>query len=178
MSPAIALYAPYRRLFSGNASARESILLSPPLHPLLGLYSSLSAGHYLLALIAAIGLLPEILPVTLATIPYDPATLTAAYYVSHWISVCILSLMLLALVFIFFYKEPVMPFRPDTVAGNLVYLCDGELPEMFKDFGGLGTRERDRRIAGMGVRYEVGYSSASGVVRMKVLAAEGGGGGW
>lgn len=78
--------------------------------------------------------------------------------------------MLFALVFIFFYREPVMPIKPDTVAGNLVYLCDGSLPQMFKNLGAQTTTERDQSIGNMGIRYSMGYSQASGTSRMAVLA--------
>ncbi|KAF2446412.1 hypothetical protein P171DRAFT_259437 [Karstenula rhodostoma CBS 690.94] len=173
-NPAIALYAPYRRLFASNATAHESILVSPPIHPVLGVHPLMSSRHYTLALIAVIGLLSEVLCVTLSAIPFNPATLYTAYNVSTWVSVAILILMLLALLFVFFYQEPVMPIKPDTVAGNLVYLCDGSLAEMLKDLGGHTTKERNEHIRRMGLRYEMGYSPGPGGSRLVVLAARGG----
>lgn len=170
---AVALFAPYRRLTSPHATARESILFSPPLHPLVGIHTSVSARHYFLALVAVIGLLSEVLCITLSAIPFNPATLLSAYYVSTWISVAVLSLMLLALVFVFFYKEPDLPVRPDTVVSNLVYLCDSSLPEMFRDLGGQNTQERNNRISDMGMTYYMGISPTSGVQRLAVLATRG-----
>ncbi|KAL5388975.1 hypothetical protein DPSP01_002680 [Paraphaeosphaeria sporulosa] len=171
---AIALYAPYRRLISSNATARESILVSPPIHPVLGVHAFVSSGNYLLALIAAIGLLSEVLCVTLSAIPFNPATLWTAYNVSTWISVAILVLMLLALISVYFYREPIMPVKPDTIAGNMVYLCDGSLADMFKDLGGHTTKERNEHISRMGLRYEMGYAPGPGGSRLVVLAVRGG----
>ena len=166
---AIALYAPYRRLFSGNATARESILVSPPLHPIQGVVSSVSSGHYLLALIAVVALLSEVLCVTLSAIPFNPATLYSAFNASTWISVASLSIMLGALVFIFFYQEPVMPIKPDTVAGNLVYVCDGTLPEVLKGLSGQTTTQREQSIQNLGLRYSMGYSQTWAASRLAIL---------
>jgi magnesium-transporting ATPase (P-type) len=141
----------------------------------LGISSFISSGHYLLAFIAVIGILSQVLCVTLSSIAFNPAILYSAYNVCTWISVAILVVMLLALTFVFFYREPIMPFKPDTVAGNLVYLCDGSLADMLKDLGGQDTKERNQRINRMGLRYEMGYAPGSGANRLVVLAMGGGG---
>lgn len=141
----------------------------------MGIGSSISAGHYLLAFIAAIGLLSEVLCVTLSAIPFNPAKLWAAYDVSTWISVAVLGVMLVALVFIFFYQEPIMPVKPDTMAGNLVYICDGALPEMFKELGGQTTGERDQSITYKGLRYDMGFTLGPGGSRLAVLPMGGDG---
>lgn len=116
--------------------------------------------------------------VTLSAVPFNPATLYTAYNVSTWISVAILVLMLIALIFVFFYQEPIMPVKPDTVAGNLVYLCDGSLAEMFKGLGGHTTKERNEHISRMGFKYEMGYAPGPGGTRLVVLAMRGGGAAW
>ncbi|KAF1966153.1 hypothetical protein BU23DRAFT_560476 [Bimuria novae-zelandiae CBS 107.79] len=66
-----------------------------------------------------------------------------------------------------------MPIKPDTAASHLMYLCDSPLPELFKELGGQGTKERDQIIEQMGLRYAMGYSSSSGVDRLAVLTMGG-----
>jgi hypothetical protein len=135
----------------------------------MGVASSISSGQYLLALIAVVALLSEVLCVTLSAIPFNPATLYTAFNVSTWISVASLTIMLGTLLFIFFYREPVMPIKPDTVAGNLVYICDGTLPKVLRGLSGQTTEEREQSINNMGLRYSMGYSQAWSASRLVVL---------
>jgi hypothetical protein len=83
--------------------------------------------------------------------------------------------MLLVLIFVFFYEEPIMPLKPDTVAVNLVYFYDGSLADMLKDLGGQTTNEMNGRVSQMDLRYKMGYAPGSGGTRLAVLAIRGGG---
>lgn len=62
-----------------------------------------------------------------------------------------------------------MPIKPDTVAGNLVYICDGTLPKVLRGLSGQTTEERKHSINNMGLRYSMGYSQAWSASRLVVL---------
>jgi hypothetical protein len=151
----IALLAPYRALVLGAATAQSSILFTPPSHPLLAIYASLSANHYVLALTALAAVLSEILTITLSTIPFSSANLYTAYQASTWISAGIIIIMLGVLSRLFFYHEPKLPVKPQTVAARLVYLSDCALPVVFKDLGGLDTMRVEKRVKEWGYRYRL-----------------------
>jgi hypothetical protein len=164
-TPDIALLAPYRALVLGNATARSSILFTAPSHPLSAIHVSLSAGHYVLAVVAIAAILSEILTITLSTIPFSSANLYSAYRASTWITIAIIIIMLGILLLLFFYKEPQLPVKPKTVAAHLVYLCDSALPGVFKDMGDLDTKGVKKRIEEYGYRYRLdviqSYTGAS-----------------
>ncbi|KAF2261894.1 hypothetical protein CC78DRAFT_607034 [Lojkania enalia] len=154
----LALLAPYRRLVQGNALADDSILMTNTAYPISTIYSALFSRHYALALVATVVILSEILTVALATIPFSSANLWVAYDVSTWISVAVISVMLLTLVLLFFHQEPNLPIKPNSIAANLIYLCDSSLPDLFRGLAVLNTNERNNRIRQWGYRYCIGPS--------------------
>jgi hypothetical protein len=160
---------PYSRLAKGNATARESVLLSPPSHPILNIATAVSARHFVYFVITIVALLSEILPITLATIPFDSGTLYIAYVVSHWTSVGILAVMMIASIMLCFYVEPVLPIKPDSIASNLIYLADSTLSDTFAEICGSEDVSFDKRVEALGLRYALRPSrQAGGVVTVDV----------
>lgn len=160
--------APYRRLAEGNATARETILMTTPSHPVLAFHSALFTRHYFLAAISAATLLSEVLTVTLSTIPFSSATLWKAYVVSTWISVAIIGVMLLTLLFLFFYKEPKLPIKPTTLAAQLACLCDSSLPDLFANLGATSTQDRNKAIDSLGYRYRLMATRDAEMLRLTI----------
>lgn len=69
----------------------------------------------------------------------------------------------------FFYDEPKLPVKPQTVAAQLVYLCDCALPGVFKDLGGLDTKTVEKKVKECGYRYTLGViQSYMGVSRLNI----------
>jgi hypothetical protein len=130
-------------------------LITPPAHPLLAIRTAISARHFVFAVVTVVAVLSDVLTVTLATIPFNSANFYMTYVTSTWMSVGIIALMLFALILLFFYHEPVLPIKPDTIAGHLVYLADSSLPDMFAGMAGDETKMMRRKIEGLGLRYRL-----------------------
>ncbi|KAF2728124.1 hypothetical protein EJ04DRAFT_556957 [Polyplosphaeria fusca] len=166
-----ALLAPYRSLAIGRAKAGESILMASPSHPLTALYPAIKQGQIVLSLITTASILAQVLTITIATIPFDNANSWNAYVASTWICVSIIGWMLLILSILFFYREPNLPLKPNTIAANLFYLCGSRLPELFSTMGSLSTRARDQKIEALNYRYCLAkVQGMDGVVRVTVDA--------
>src|SRR5439155_17005866 len=108
---------PYRRLVKGHARPCHTILLHFTSTPLATLVGSLYRRHLFLASIAFTSLLSEVLVIMIAGVPFNSSQIWAAFLVSTYSSISILSLMICALLALFWWRrQPELPRMPNTVA--------------------------------------------------------------
>ncbi|KAI9674741.1 MAG: hypothetical protein M1817_001645 [Caeruleum heppii] len=150
----LCILEPFRRLSRGNCPPERSILIQRPLSSVTTFLVSLPRRHFFVALVAFITVISEVLIITLAGIPYNPGQLYVAFRVSAFVSMAILSLMILILVAVYLRpKGPDLPRTPNTVAAVWSYLCASSLVEDFADLSGLGRKERNERVKMWGRSY-------------------------
>jgi hypothetical protein len=140
---------------------------------------------------AAICVLGQLLIIALASIPYSPATLWHAYLASFYVSMGVLSAMLLAQAALALRQwrrpDPPLPRAPNTVGAVWSYLVGaaplpgvkrengggGSLLEDLADLGAASARRRDALIKGMGRAYSLEQCvGADGEVRWTIDYAE------
>jgi hypothetical protein len=131
----------------------------------------LAQGHIFSASITFAGFLSEALVVFLAAIPYTPGEIFLELLVCTYTSIGILSIMLLVLGGLLFWRRrlPYLPRAPDTLGGVISYLCDSHMLYNFDQCTELGNRELCRRIEGFGKEYSYGkYVGVDGQVRWMI----------
>jgi hypothetical protein len=122
------------------------------------LFASLLKGHFFAALVAITTLLADILTITLAGIPYSPNEIYPQLLICSYLSMCILSLMVIVLIGFLFWKWKLkeMPRMPDSLAGVISYLCGSCFLQDFEECEGLRGRELERKVGRKGKRYGFG----------------------
>ena len=138
--------------------------------PFSAIIPSLRQKHFLIANIAFLSILSELLPICLANVTYSAATTQPAYEACNDISLAILILMLISM-FVLILKPTKgvkrLPRNPDTVASVLVYLAgqsgvskrEGLLASM-KGLENVNTEERNETISGWGRTYSLGLDKS------------------
>lgn len=147
---------PYRQLLHSNAQASDSILLSPHSNPFTGLFHSLKNSHYFNAYISFVAILCEPLIVALANIPFKPGLAFVAYRACTFVTIAVLSMMLIGLVWMLCRKKTPAFRTPETLADMMIALCGSRMLADFKGLSDLDTRERDAVVGGWGKRYAMG----------------------
>jgi hypothetical protein len=131
----------------------------------------LAQGYFFSASVAFAATLAEILVVVLAAIPYSPGEIFLELFICTYTSIGILSLMVIVLVGLMFWRSrlPYLPRTPDTLGGVISYLCASRMLDDFDCSSGLGSRELEKRIVGLGKRYTYGeYVGVDGQVRWMI----------
>ncbi|KAI9777735.1 MAG: hypothetical protein M1816_004598 [Peltula sp. TS41687] len=150
----VTILEPYRTLAHGRSKPERTILLSRNLSPFLTLVTSLYRCSFFVSFIAAISCLAEVLIIILGGIPFSHGTLFKAYLVSTYLSIAILSLMLLGMVALYLRpRGPSLPHMPDTIGAVWSYLCGAGLLEDMADMSTLNERTRDRLVRDSGHKY-------------------------
>jgi hypothetical protein len=147
--------------------------------PYTALLPSFHRKKYLVALISSCSILSEFLPITLANIPFSSLEMHIAWFISTYIAMGILSLMILGILVLIFQPrtrvEEELDQKPCTVVGKLRYIAPGGEADcvregFLKRVDGLvrvdedervverwgGGRKRRRRSMGMGVGIGMG----------------------
>ncbi|KAH7080464.1 hypothetical protein BKA63DRAFT_506495 [Paraphoma chrysanthemicola] len=89
---------PYATLVSKHgATAAESVLIRTPGHPMTALFHAATWKNIFLASVTVMAVLSEVLVITLSGIPFSTATAYLAFEISVYISLGILSVMLVVL---------------------------------------------------------------------------------
>lgn len=141
---------PLRRLARGQARAEDTILVESRSHAITAFFVDLSRGRWLLAYIALLALLSEILTVTLSGVPFNSSESYIAYLISTYISVTILALMLLGLVAVVVLRNGLeVPYQMDNILATLFYLCHSRMIQDFGNLSVLDTKTRNQRIMNM-----------------------------
>lgn len=161
---------PYRRLLTGAVRASDSILLAPHSNPFTGLVYSLRNRHFFNAYISLVAILCLPLIVALASIPYKAALAWMAYRSSTYISIGILSMMLIGIVWhLCRGRTPDLVRRPDTIASVLLFICGSSMREDFKGMSLMRRRERDDVVTRWGKSFAMGnVVGVDGVERQAV----------
>lgn len=149
---------PYRQLLRGNAPASDSILLSPHSNPFTGFFYSLRNGHFFNAYISFVAILCEPLIVAFSNIPFKAGLAFIAYRVCTYITIGILSLMLIGIMWMLCRKGTpgFAANKPDTLAGLMVALCGSHMLEGFAGMSELEREDRDDIVKGWGKGYSMG----------------------
>jgi len=163
--------SPFHRLAKTPSPAGPTILSRKYNIPLSAILMLLSQGHIFSSSMALAGLLSEVLVVVLAAIPFSPGEIFLELIVCSYASFGILSLMLLVLFCLVFWRRqlPYLPRPPDTLGGVISYICASRMLTDFDQCTGLGNGELRRRIAGLGKRYTYGkYVGIDGQIRWMI----------
>lgn len=148
---------PYRQLSAGGAKASDSILLAPHTNPFTGLFYSLRNGHIFNSYISLVAILCEPLIIALSNIPFNDGLTYIAYRASTYVTVGILSMMLVGLIWMLCRKRTSkLARRPDTVASVLLFLCGSSMMIDFKGMAMMNQKERDMMISSWNKRYAIG----------------------
>lgn len=149
---------PYRQLLSGNVKASDSILLAPHTNPFTGIFYSIRNGHFFNAYVSLVAILCEPLIVALSNIPFKAGLAFMAYRVSTYVSVGILSMMLLGIFWMLVVRKrtPELVRRPDTVASILLFICGSAMLDDFKGMSRMDREERDAMVKRWDKRYSMG----------------------
>ncbi len=147
---------PYRQFLHGNAQASDSILLSPHSNPFTRLFHSLRNSHYFNAYISLVAILCEPLIVALANIPFKPGLAFIAYRACTYITIAVLSMMLIGIAWMLCRKQTPAFRRPETLADMMIAQCGSRMLADFKGLSALDSRERDAVVGGWGKRYAMG----------------------
>lgn len=148
---------PYRQLLAGGAKASDSILLAPHTNPFTGLFYSLRNGHIFNSYISLVAILCEPLIIALANIPFKAGLTFTAYQASTYVTIGILSMMLMGIIWMLCRKRtPELIRKPDTVASVLLFLCGSSMLEDFKGMALMNRKERDVIINRWDKRYAIG----------------------
>ena len=161
---------PYRRLLTGAVKANDGILLAPHSNPFSGFIYSLHKRHFFNAYVSFVAILCLPLIVALAGIPFKAGLTWIAYRTSTYITIGVLSLMLIGIVWLLCRsKTPDMVRRPDTIASMLLFICGSSMREDFKGMSLMRRAERDETVTGWGKSYAMGnVIGVDGVERQAV----------
>jgi hypothetical protein len=120
-----ATVTPFLLLQTRPRSAAESIQLTRPTNAFYGAYAAARQGNLFLLAAAVTAILAELLPILLSNIPYTLTQTLRTHEVCSFLSIAILSIMVLVLVSsIICVRWPHMPVDPRTLAGAAYYVAD------------------------------------------------------
>jgi hypothetical protein len=148
-------------LKKGNATAQASVLFDFSANPVSSIISNLARGNVFLPMIDVSSLLCEVLTVALSNVPFSNGTTYTGFTVCVYLSISIISFMLLTL-FIELFRVYLFPAKenfPATLAGKMQLLAGSHMLTRFQGLAQCGQKERDERIKGWGFNY--GYSAVA-----------------
>lgn len=154
--------SPYLKLSKEARRAEQSILCSPPTNAFYGMWSAYRQRHLYLGFLSFTTVLAELcLPVTLSHVPFSAVETYSTQFVSTYLSIAILGLMIIAIVLSFFIKWPHIPVDPRTIAGAMYYVCDSWMLASMEGMSAVGKGDRDLDVRFMRHRY--GYGCIEGM---------------
>ncbi|KAF4633999.1 hypothetical protein G7Y89_g4118 [Cudoniella acicularis] len=148
-------FAPYTNLSRSPSNPARTILLHRHSIPLTAFLPLLYRGHLTAGLVALTGLSAELLIIALSGLPYRPGQQRGEFLFWGFASLAIIGLMLVQLAFVMIWRSrlPALPRPPDNIANVMTYVAGTKMGRDFVGLEGVGTRERDERIRGLGKRY-------------------------
>ncbi|KAL8895479.1 MAG: hypothetical protein Q9207_008159 [Kuettlingeria erythrocarpa] len=149
---------------SPSPGARQSILASPPSNPFTGVVYSLRRMTWLPGWLSVVAVLTEPLIVALANIPFKPGTAYMAYRVSTYVTIGVLSLMLLGLFGVLgrqkvngeLMRRGTEAARERTVGRVMGLVCGSCMLGEFRGLAELDEKSRDEVVQGWGRGYRMG----------------------
>jgi len=160
---------PYRRLALGPQPAERSVLIPQATTAPTGIWQAIKLQNIFGGAVAVVSVLSKFTPIFLANIPFRLTLTWVMHEVCAWLSVAILSTMILVLVCSFFVQWPNLPVEPSTVAGCLYYVCDSDILQDFEGMSSMGPKERRERARALGWKYQLSERvDASGEAKMGI----------
>jgi Protein of unknown function (DUF3433) len=148
---------PYHQLSKAASKPRNTILLEPCSTPFLSLFSALTHFHFFHAFIAFVAILGEFLVIVVGAIPFNKVTTLKVAKFSRYSSMGVLSLMIIAIVCVFFRRrKPALPREPHTIASQISYLCASKMLDDCKGLSMLDRGSVGARVRGWGKLYQFG----------------------
>ncbi|KAL8995625.1 MAG: hypothetical protein Q9169_004668 [Polycauliona sp. 2 TL-2023] len=147
-----------------KATAANTILASPPSNPFTGFVYSLQRKAWLPAWLSLVSILTEPLIVALANIPFKPGTAYTAYRVCTYLTIGVLSLMLLGLLGLLVrarvsgiaLRRLTEAARDRSVGRVLGLICESSILGDFRGLAELERKPRDEIIKGWEKVYKMG----------------------
>jgi len=161
----------FRKLSRGHQSPEATILTDYPRDiPVVGELKALSRGDFYMAFVGFVGTLIEAFVVSIPGVPFEPSQTNQSFEVSTWLSVSVLTLVLFAVILVFFRRRSAcMPRLPYSIATVVVYLYAARMLRNLVGLSMLSTKERNKKIAGMEQTYGFGWTtSVDGNIRVGV----------
>lgn len=125
---------PYRHLLDGQATPRNSVDMSLTGTPLTTFFYAAKRADYVTAAAAFMAILSEVLIIAVNGIPVSEGTIMPAWLASVYISLGILTVMIIVVVMVMIrrFKDPrrFMPRMPDTPVAVWLYLCASNMTDM------------------------------------------------
>lgn len=148
--------APYNRLHRRPTPADSTILMTSTNTPISSTIRHLRNGYYLVGAVTLLGLAGEALNIVISGIPYAPGQGWSQYVASTYITVAILSMMVMATAVIIVqrFREPKIPRPPVTLGAVMSYLCGSKMLDDFEGLDCLNEKTRNERVRSWGKRYE------------------------
>jgi hypothetical protein len=139
---------------------------------LTGIWQAVKLGNIFGGAVAVVSVLSKFTPIFLANIPFRLTLTWTMHRVCAWLSVAILTSMVLVLVGSFCIKWPHLPVDPSTIAGCMFYVCDSDMLKDFKGMSLMGQRERERRLGTQGRKCHLSeIIGVSGEARVGIYSA-------
>lgn len=117
-------------------------------------------------------MLSEVLVVVLVGVPFSEVETYIADLVSIYLSIGILSVMIITLIVVVIRRKRlslVIPRTPDTLGAVMSYLCASHMLLGFQALEGMDEKERRETIVGWGKRYRYGkMAGTDGVTRWMI----------
>jgi len=148
----------YRRLSRGKADPQRTLLYRSSSNPFNVLFCSIRHGNWLLAWVSLVNFLSQVLVIAVSGIPYSEGELWVQMLVCTYLFIGILSLMLLTLPILLWWKAklPPLPRQPDTVGAIISYVFATRAVQEWGELEFLSTKERDQKISGSGTTWTYG----------------------
>lgn len=140
--------------------AAQSILVTRPSNPYIGLLSGIKRRQGFAASAALLCITADFLPLILCNIPLRSGSpvMAATHNVCCALSLAMLAFMMLVLLVSLVVKLPYMPGDPRTIAGAAAYIADSVLVPEIKQCQSsmMSSRDREMAVAQLGRRYALG----------------------
>jgi hypothetical protein len=157
------------RLLSKRPQSRYTVLTPRETTAFTGLRRSLMRRDIFGSAISLAGVLCAFLPILLSNIPFRLTLTWTTHRICAWLSVSILSLMVLVLAGSVFVKYPYMPVEPNSILGCMYYICDSNMLEGLEGTSTMSEKQLGQAFATTAERYSFGeMTGVSGVTRIGV----------
>lgn len=158
----VRLMQPYRQLHSrpGPKESVEALLANTASTAYTSLPIALYRGHFFLALVSFVAILSDVLIIAVAGVPFSYGQLYISFQISTWLSVSILTLMIVtSLAVMLFWRKgnpKGMPRAPDTIFAVALYLCASQVTQQLVPLSMASQEDRDREVRSWRGRYSFG----------------------
>ncbi|KAJ9603268.1 hypothetical protein H2200_012046 [Cladophialophora chaetospira] len=153
----VRMMQPYRQLYSkprGTKISTEALLVNTASTTYTSFPIALWRRNYFVALVSFIAVLSDALIIAIVGIPFSYGQLLSSFYVVNWLSVSILSLMIItALLAMLWWRRgnpKGMPRRPDTLVSVALYLCASQVTEQLVPLSLEAEATRNHVVRGWG----------------------------